>query len=78
MDIKSKLDKEISQRDIRPRGIRFGVTAFNDLESTGDITRGAGGPSVLEEWASNIPWYSSDIYAWCDPSFNGDYELPPT
>ncbi|VAW71080.1 hypothetical protein MNBD_GAMMA09-146, partial [hydrothermal vent metagenome] len=70
-------DDEISKRTTRPKGIRFGVTAFNELEKAGDITRGDGGPAGLVEWASNIPWYSSDIYAWCDPSFDEEFELPP-
>ena len=76
MDLKTRLDKEIKLRKIRPKGIRFSVAAFEALDKDGLITRAAGGPGGLVEWALNVPWYSENIYAWCDPSFAGEYELP--
>ena len=77
MNLKAELDTEISKRSTRPKGIRFGLSAFHELEKDVHITRGSGGPGGLVEWASNVPWYSKDIYAWCDPSFQGEFELPP-
>jgi hypothetical protein len=77
MNLKDSLDAEISKRTTRPKAIRFGLSAFQELENAGHIIRGSGGPGGLVEWATNVPWYSKDIFAWCDPSFQGEYELPP-
>jgi hypothetical protein len=76
MNLKAKIDADISKRTTRPKGIRLGVDAFRELENAGHITRGSGGPLGAVGWASDVPWYSNDIYAWCDPSLQGQYELP--
>ena len=76
MALNNDIDLAISKRAARPKGIRLGVLAFQQLESAGHITRGSGGPLGLVEWATNVPWYSKDIFAWCDPSFSGQFELP--
>lgn len=77
MDLNELLQAEITKSARRPKGIRFGYQAFLDLEAEGHITRGSGGPVGLVEWATNVPWYASDIYAWCDPTLDGSFELPP-
>lgn len=78
MDLNSKIRAEISQRANRPKGIKLSISAFRELESGGHITRAAGGPFGLVEWEMNMPWYDKDVYAWCDPSFEGTYQLPAT
>lgn len=76
MILNDEIQTEIAKRASRPKGIRLSVAAFQGLESAGHITRGSGGPHGLVEWATNVPWYSKDIFAWCDPSFTGIFELP--
>jgi hypothetical protein len=77
MDLNQQILKEIGKRPTRPKAIRLSVEAFQELETKGYIKRGSGGPGGLVDWVENVPWYSKDIYAWCDPSFRGVYELPP-
>lgn len=75
MDLNSQVLAAIAQRSSRPRGIRFSVEAFKALERAGSITRAGGGPLGLD-WFPNLPWFDGDIYAWCDPSYEGIFELP--
>lgn len=75
MNLYSEILEAISHRPNRPKGIRLSVTTFQDLEIAGHITRASGGPLGLV-WFANIPWFDKDIYAWCDPSFDGIFELP--
>lgn len=75
MDLNAEIIAAIAQRSTRPKGIRFSVAAFRALESAGHITRASGGPLGLD-WVANIPWFDKDIHAWCDPSFEGIFELP--
>jgi hypothetical protein len=76
MSLKSEIDSAIALKKRRPNGIRLGLDEFLELEKQGYISRSNGGPSGLVAWAENVPFYSNDIYAWCDPSFNGRFELP--
>ena len=77
MSLQVEIDAEIEKRKTQPKAIRFGVEAFIKLENAGHITRESGGPFGEVDWASNVPFYANDIYAWCDPSFQGEFELPP-
>jgi hypothetical protein len=76
VDLNKRIRDAMANSGRRPKGIRFGLQAFLDLEASGHITRGSGGPAGLE-WATNVPFYASDIYAWCDPTFDSLFELPP-
>ncbi len=76
MDLNNIIEAVIAKKSTRPKAIRLSLDAFNQLEKDGHITRGAGGPNEYLEWASGVPWYSGNIYAWCDPSFRGMFELP--
>lgn len=75
MDLNAQVIAAVAQRKERPKGIRFSVAAFRELESAGHITRADGGPLGLG-WFPNVPWFDKNIYAWCDPSFGGTFELP--
>ncbi len=76
MDLNDEITAEVANRGSRPKGIRLSVSAFQELEQANLITRGNGGPLGIVGWATNVPWYSKDIYAWCDPAFTGKFELP--
>ena len=76
MNLNSDIQAAIATRTNRPKGIRFSIDAFNELENAGHITRGSGGQLGLVERATNVPWYDKDIFAWCDPAFTGKFELP--
>lgn len=76
MDLDLEIQAAIAQRSTRPKGIRLSISAFRELEAANHVTRGSGGPAGLVEWGTNVPWYANDIYAWCDPSFDGVFELP--
>jgi|APEBP8051072661_1049379.scaffolds.fasta_scaffold01821_4 hypothetical protein len=76
MNLNDEIQAALNSRPAHPKGIRLSVSAFQELERGGFITRGSGGPLGLVEWATNVPWYSKDIFAWCDPSFQGQFELP--
>lgn len=76
MDLNEQIRTDIAQRPSRPKGIRFSVATFRELEEARHITRASGGPLGLVEWEKNMPWFDRDIYAWCDPSFDGTYQLP--
>lgn len=75
MDLYSKIQRAIAERVDRPKGILLGISSFKELEEKGHITRGVGGPFGIH-WAENVPWLDRDIFAWCDPAFNGQFELP--
>lgn len=77
MDLYSQIIAAIAQQNSRPKGIRFSIAAFTRLENAGYITRAGGGPLGLD-WFQNLPWFDKDIYAWCDPSFEGIFELSAT
>ena len=75
MDLKDRIDDAIAGRSTRPKGIRVSIDAFIELEASGNIVRGNGGPHGIP-WASDVPFYDSDIYVWCDPTLEEEYELP--
>ena len=76
MDIHEEIQQALADLGWRPRGIRFSVESFKWLFEKGHISPGSGGPLGLVEWVTNVPWYDGNIFAWCDPSFDGVFELP--
>jgi hypothetical protein len=77
MSLEQDIDRAIAAAPRRPSGIRLSIDSFKQLEKDGHIVRGSGGPGGLVDWASNVPFFDGDIYAWCDPSFAGPFQLPP-
>jgi len=75
--LNEEIQAALGKRTTQPKGIRLSVAAFQELERGGFVARGSGGPLGLVEWANEVPWYSGHIFAWCDPSFKGTFELPP-
>lgn len=75
-DLKKLIDQAVVARSTRPKGVRLDVESFVTLEKAGHIQRKDAGPLGIP-WHSNVPFYDDDIYAWCDPSFEDVFELPP-
>ena len=76
MDIHEEIQRALVDLGWRPKGIRLSVDAFNELLAEGYISHGEGGPFGSVVWATGVPWYDGNIFAWCDPSFEGRAELP--